>query len=252
MSDIFCAIPDYGILRLEIVLYEYEGLPVEFLCKNEEDILFLCHCTKLLRPGEWLVTKTNVKTVIALLHEEISIREALCAVTDEKYLVAEEDEKVAKKMRCKNVPELCFPEEGLYLEYLTEEAEELLYASPLEEVFSHVSLIAADQWAGYDAAKWMNADIDAWVQNINAILPSMIEIIPTVFEYTVVSTQMGFTALEDLAQASSAWENIANLTFPTTWLASGYEELAMNSSEEAYKIVAGETAYSSDDEIIAA
>ena len=50
---------NYGRLCLEYVLFEYDRIPVTFVCLNEIGERFLCHCTDPINEGTWMVTHVD-------------------------------------------------------------------------------------------------------------------------------------------------------------------------------------------------
>lgn len=79
----FVKTKDKGQLYIDKVLFE-SNIPILFVCKNKEEELFLCVCCQSNTSGrKWLISSVDEETIIHLLSDEISIRDAL--LKDESY-----------------------------------------------------------------------------------------------------------------------------------------------------------------------
>lgn len=62
-------------LYYNVILVE-SYIPVLFTCKNDKDELFICVCCTDNNTGrKWLITKTDPQAVIAMLKNEITMRD---------------------------------------------------------------------------------------------------------------------------------------------------------------------------------
>ena len=68
-----------GRLFIDKILFE-SNIPILFVCKNEKDELFLCVCCQSNNNGrKWLVSGVDEETIIKMLSDRISLREAFLA-----------------------------------------------------------------------------------------------------------------------------------------------------------------------------
>lgn len=100
--------------------------PVLFTCVDDLENTYLCSCyfadpSKIL----WLVTKTDLESVIDLLINKVKIRELF--ESDELWEICKsknEEIQVKRIEDCKNFDENAFPAEGEYMDADTGEFEE--------------------------------------------------------------------------------------------------------------------------------
>lgn len=100
--------------------------PVLFTCVDDLENTYLCSCyfadpSKIL----WLVTKTDLESVIDLLINKVTIRELF--ESDELWEIFKsknEEIQVKRIEDCKNFDENAFPAEGEYMDADTGEFEE--------------------------------------------------------------------------------------------------------------------------------
>ena len=72
----FVKTKDKGQLYIDKVLFE-SNIPILFVCKNKEEELFLCVCCQSNINGKkWLISSVDEETLILLLSDKISIRDA--------------------------------------------------------------------------------------------------------------------------------------------------------------------------------
>ncbi len=111
---------------MDIVLFESK-YPILFTCRTKDDIyLFIC-CTVTASIVQWIATKTNYDTLIALLEDKITIRDAFLGVTDEKILIEYDGENISYRiMPKKEVPDSLLPTAGEYMEAEEDEYKEEL------------------------------------------------------------------------------------------------------------------------------
>ena len=85
-----------GIGNLEVnrVLFE-SYYPILFTCVNERNELFLCVCCQKNRNGtKWLITQTTPRTIIELLQNGISLRDAFLKYSDVQITVIKKDQDI--------------------------------------------------------------------------------------------------------------------------------------------------------------
>lgn len=127
VEKIFRKVSAFSGIILDKILFEGE-YPVLFTCKKDDDIyLFIC-CMVSASKVEWIGTKTDYDTLIGLLENKITIREAFLNVTDEKYLVKYDGSEVFyTETKAENIPDKLLPSAGEYMD-----AEEGEYAEEIK------------------------------------------------------------------------------------------------------------------------
>ena len=86
IEKIFRKIPMFSNISLDITLFESK-YPVMFTCKNGKEIFLFIRCTVNADIVEWIGTKTSYNTLINLLENRVTIRDAFLDVTNKKYLI---------------------------------------------------------------------------------------------------------------------------------------------------------------------
>lgn len=116
IENIFRKIPMFENLKMDTVLFESK-YPVLFTCTINEDVyLFIC-CMVNRQFVNWICTKTDYKTLIQLLKNEVTIRNAFLSVTDEKIIINYDGkELVAEIVNKDQVPMELLPTVGEYLD----------------------------------------------------------------------------------------------------------------------------------------
>lgn len=128
VERIFRKIPEFGKISLDTVLFE-SRYPVLFTCKDTEDIyMFIC-CLVNEEVARWIGTKTDYSTLIDLLENKITIRDAYLGITKDKILI-EYDGKNAKyrMVSAEEIPDEWLPTYGEYMDAEVGEFEEELFA----------------------------------------------------------------------------------------------------------------------------
>lgn len=114
----FVKIPNYGLLKIDRVIFE-AAYPILFTCLNEKSELFLSVCCQNNDKGKkWLISKTSSNTIIKMLKDEMTIRDAFLADPDCRITVN----------RCKDETDVCFDNEEDWSEnsiYLPKKGEYL-------------------------------------------------------------------------------------------------------------------------------
>lgn len=126
LKNILRNVPKVENLELDMILFESQ-YPVLFTCRTEKDVfLFLC-CLVNAEKMQWIATKTDYETLIALLSDEITIRDAFLQVSDEKMII--EYDGICTNSFFVNkdkIPSALLPTAGEYME-----AEENEYAEEI-------------------------------------------------------------------------------------------------------------------------
>ena len=128
VEEILRKIPAFRSIRLDTVLFESK-YPVMFTCRNGEDIyLFIC-CLVSADKLKWIGTKTDYNTLIRLLENEITIRDAFLNVTDEKSLIEYDGRKISCMLyNSADIPDKLLPTAGEYMDAEEGEFTEEIYS----------------------------------------------------------------------------------------------------------------------------
>lgn len=119
-------VPMFKDLSLDIILFESK-YPILFTCKNGNEIyLFLC-CLVNSKIVKWIGTKTTYETLIELLQNKLTIRDAFFSVTDEKIIINYNGQNVESQIVDKTmIPPELLPTFGEYMDAEEDEfAEEI-------------------------------------------------------------------------------------------------------------------------------
>lgn len=127
IEKIFRKVSAFSGIILDKILFESK-YPVLFTCKKDDDIyLFIC-CMVSASKAEWIGTKTDYDTLIGLLENKITIREAFLSVAEEKYLLKYDGSEVFyTETKAENIPDELLPSAGEYMD-----AEEGEYAEEIK------------------------------------------------------------------------------------------------------------------------
>lgn len=113
----------FGQLFIDQVLFE-SYIPIIFTCKDESDNIFICVCCQNNSDGNrWLIGKTNPKTIIKLLKDEISLRQMLQSLCSERIMVFYKNGKFHE-----DTSEAVWSDDSLFLP----KNDSFLYADPGE------------------------------------------------------------------------------------------------------------------------
>lgn len=108
VERIFNKVPMFKDLKLDIVLFESK-YPVLFTCINENEVYLFSCCLVNAKVAKWIGTKTDYETLIKLLQNTITIREAFLSVSDEKIIIEYDGLNVQYNI----VDKMCVPTELL-------------------------------------------------------------------------------------------------------------------------------------------
>ena len=67
----------YGTLTPEYVLFEYEGIPITFVCLDTKLKRYICHCTNPIDENSWLVSAVNDHELAECIKEEKPLTDLL-------------------------------------------------------------------------------------------------------------------------------------------------------------------------------
>lgn len=74
----FKNIPGIGDLEMDHIFLE-DNYPILFICKNEEEKLYLCLCRTVVSEQKWLISEISLQTLEDLIYNNVSIYDAFKA-----------------------------------------------------------------------------------------------------------------------------------------------------------------------------
>lgn len=124
IEKLFRRIPVFEDITLDTILFEGK-YPVMFTCQNKGDIyLFIC-CLVNAEIVRWIGTKTDYDTLLGLLENRITIRDAFLNVTEEKLIIEYNGQKMdSRYIKSGDIPEALLPTVGEYMDAEEDEYEE--------------------------------------------------------------------------------------------------------------------------------
>lgn len=117
-------VSDLGDLYYTEILYNYEGVPISFLCENKNGDLVLGHCCEVRNLRRWILVKMDLTKLTQLAKKEISLYSALTinkTVVEAEYIY-ETQKYTSEEKRIQDVDPLNFPEDDIFLEDFEQEA----------------------------------------------------------------------------------------------------------------------------------
>lgn len=116
IEKIFRKIIEFEKLTIDTVLFEGK-YPILFTCKNGDDIyLFIC-CLVHAELMKWIGTQTDDNTLIELLENMVTIRDAFLGVTDEKIMIEYNGQTVNySKLKSEEIPKDLLPSDGEFMD----------------------------------------------------------------------------------------------------------------------------------------
>lgn len=139
MKKIFLEnVTDLGDLYYMANLYEYEGIPICFLCENKSGAIVLGHCCEVRDLRRWILVKVNLTNLKQLAQREISLHSALTlnkTVVEAEYNY-ETKKSTSEVKQIHEVDQLNLPEQDIFLEAFEQEAlfsflEEKIYITEI-------------------------------------------------------------------------------------------------------------------------
>ncbi len=192
MKDDFIEIDGLGNLKFDKVLFE-ANYPILFICKNEKKQLFLCSCCR--NNGDerkWIITKTVPSTIVKILKDEITLREAFLEFKDIQYSITmmyNNSNTVIEKNNINDWHEeysIFLPDKDEYMD--VEEGEfddeiehyssykQLVYATPSSGIFLNKPQIVFNAKnydsveISYESIDKLESDISSKFDNFNDVL----------------------------------------------------------------------------------
>ena len=100
-------------------LLEYEGVPVIFVCWDDDENLYLCDCVEFRNYQRWTISKTTAAILSGILNQTLSVYDALslpgkCRVVELDY---ESNEYEQRMTLFKDLRQEELPQKGALLRY---------------------------------------------------------------------------------------------------------------------------------------
>lgn len=116
-------IPEIGELTEEKILFEFDKIPIIFVCHNQTRKKYLCVCTDCIVGYSWLLTEITRTTLIELIKDKISVLKAFEISKNKIYSINREENQYSyEKYNFADIPEEELPdaEEKLENPFLTD------------------------------------------------------------------------------------------------------------------------------------
>lgn len=146
MSE-FINIENLGVLKMDKILFE-SYYPILFTCLDDKGDLFLSLCCQANRDGKkWLITKTTPRSIIKILTNEITLREAFTQYKSIQYTIFSSVE--GTKIIANNFEDWdynsssCLPDKGEYIDAEEGEFDEEIsyYTKQISNNFKSIEAI---------------------------------------------------------------------------------------------------------------
>lgn len=112
----FINIGELGNLYIDKILFEFENIPIVFICKNDNNDMCLCLCTDSITEYTWLVTKININLLNQIMHDEVFVYEGFKNSNESIYLINQKDNHfLYNKYLFSDLPKSELPEDKIYL-----------------------------------------------------------------------------------------------------------------------------------------
>ena len=105
----------YGVLSFERVLFEYDYIPITFVCVDRVGNRYLCHCTDAIDETTWLVAGVKKAELIDALKNAVSLKHWLKQQEEVVLFTASEDGADYKLYRGLEIPNDELPDAGYSL-----------------------------------------------------------------------------------------------------------------------------------------
>ncbi|WNY25244.1 DUF6575 domain-containing protein [Methanolapillus millepedarum] len=135
MKNIYFSLPKIGYLYLEKVLVEIDVPPLLFVCKGEQNGLYLCVCTDSYKPPyEYLAVETTEELLLQMLCNKITMYDAFKQSPKSVAFKIKEGEDfrndIINLVQIHEISDEDLPQKGAFFEIKTEYIKE--YISELQ------------------------------------------------------------------------------------------------------------------------
>ena len=99
-------IPEIGELTEEKILFEFDKIPIIFVCHNQTRKKYLCVCTDCIVGYSWLLTEITRTTLIELIKDKISVLKAFEISKNKIYSINREENQYSyEKYNFADIPD---------------------------------------------------------------------------------------------------------------------------------------------------
>ena len=103
---------EIGNLYIEKILFEFDKMPIVFICLDDNGNRYLCLCTDSILNFTWMITKINRRILLELLTDKISILCAYEKSNNKVFILNKSVDGIAVlKYDFDNIPEEELPDE---------------------------------------------------------------------------------------------------------------------------------------------
>ena len=143
MNEAYIPATDGGFdLYYLFSILEYDYIPIVFIAKDANGVLYLCDCVECRGDQQWTIAKTSIKTIRKVLNKELSVYDALKEYGDDIIVVTfgcESESFTQKKVRFDDLTEEDLPDKDSFItcperdtwtkfnEYLKESEETMFF-----------------------------------------------------------------------------------------------------------------------------
>lgn len=149
-------------LYLDKVLVDFDGLPLYFVCKDEDERYYMALCTDTICYQYILVSVTEMDLYL-LLNEKLPMRDII--LKQEKYweIMEDEDGDSVELLKMSSIIKKNLPKEGAVFKILTEDMKE--YVKKFNDEFKYV----LPEYKGYKASVKYDKEDNLFVGTILGI-----------------------------------------------------------------------------------
>lgn len=108
-------------------LMEYDDIPIVFVVRDQEDNIYLCDCTEFRDYQKWIISKTDILTLMDIVNRNKTVYDALNKSPEESIIVVYDYENDTFDTALKKFDDIAFdelPEKGAMLRYVSDGARE--------------------------------------------------------------------------------------------------------------------------------
>lgn len=115
----FKNVPKIGNLILDYIFVE-NGYPILFVCKTEENDLYICLCREIYGRQKWVISEINLNILEKLIQNKISVYDAFKKHEGKAALIFWSREKTSEDYTvfssCKDIEDKDLPDKDFYLD----------------------------------------------------------------------------------------------------------------------------------------
>lgn len=146
-NDTYIKLQDRNLIFL-FSIFEYEELPIVFVCRDESWSLYLCDCTETrFSEQNWIIAKTEIRTLEDVANGKLAVYDALKTHDNQVILVVydyETKEFSQKKCKFTEVEEENLPDKDSRLSYVNSRIFDDLRETELRQIMKGRKSIIID------------------------------------------------------------------------------------------------------------